>query len=174
MNGTRDDDLDGVIAQVEAALDALEIVDPTSREMVLDGVRDALSDDPARPKVQVYEGGGEDEGRRGPPPDLRIIPPEREGSADVKVKVLHGGATRHVGGRIELPGEGLHPEWQTIVHGRSLRLYRIHCDDGSLQIAADSELIAQVVGGQTIDVEARVIRVGAGAPGRCVGSFSVV
>jgi len=49
--------------------------------------------------------------------------------------------------------------WQTVYRGHRLRLYRIACSKGTLDVTVDGEPIERLLPGQSIDTEGRAIRV---------------
>ena len=50
-------------------------------------------------------------------------------------------------------------KWQTVYRGHRLRLYRIACSKGTLDVTVDGEPIERLMPGQSIDTEGRAIRV---------------
>ncbi|MBT3221424.1 MAG: hypothetical protein HN348_20260 [Proteobacteria bacterium] len=195
-----DDKLDGLVEQVEAALDALNIGDDATRDAVVDGLRDAFktvkdlnfSDlnfnaEVETPEVVVIDGGREgeeeveDEVEAKPRPELHIvedeesISPEVTTMGDVKVRVIHPHTKTARTRRFDLQAQGeinlAGRSWQTLFRGESSRTYRLCCRTGVLDVALNGALVEQLKPGQTIDIEANLIRVRAETDEEASGSY---
>jgi hypothetical protein len=166
---TRDDEgSDDVLSQVRKALDDLDLGSASTRDALVEGVREALGSvqDALRPTP---------EGK----PDLRVVPDEHDPDADpTEPKVTVRWVNKSVPasppvpeddwlGAIVVPGgaEDAVENWQTVSHSHEPRPYRLRCTGGTLEVLADGAPIARVAIGQTVDVEASSIRVrGVGGP----------
>lgn len=185
-----DERFSDVLQQVSDALRALGVSDENTQSALLEGVRDALRSitDPDRPdtrsRVVLFDGTGardlpdDDEDSAEEGPDLRVVNTEEaerilDRQQGVQVRVLEPPPRSRplsAEGRIHAGwSEGERP-WQTVYRGDSPRPYRLACDDGAFELAVDGMAVERVSAGQTVDVEARVIRVRAvhhlGATGR--------
>ena len=60
---------------------------------------------------------------------------------------------------------------QTIFRGEIARSYRLFCDEGQLMISLDGQPADQLHRGQSMDIEARLIRVCAGTDAGATGRF---
>ncbi|MDP6931759.1 MAG: hypothetical protein QGG40_02540, partial [Myxococcota bacterium] len=65
-----------------------------------------------------------------------------------------------VEGWIDVGPAGTVSGWQTIYRGAHVRAYRVASTEGRIQVALDGEVQEQLVEGQSLDVEAALIRVG--------------
>ena len=148
--------------------------------------------------VELVEGGRrqDDPRSKGKAPDLRIADtddnpteskasrPMRDGSMFTHVKVIHDKkpSTRkrplpglseagwiHVAG-----GVSTDSSWQTIYRGQSPRLYRIACSQGILDVAADGEVVERLRPGQSIDLEAGLIRVTTDEGQEAIGGYTPI
>lgn len=184
------DEWDDVLSQVEEALDRLRLGDGPHREALLDGVREALQAlgadanadaDADGPRVEVVEGGRADDAPRRPPepsgersrPPLRVADDERapDDTERAAVKLVRLGAGRRATdvwleseGSIRLDPSPGQTGWQTVYQGETARAYRVACHTGVMRVTADGASASLLSAGQTIDVEARVVRVGADQP----------
>ena len=183
MGGPPDDrdGVDDVLDQVEQALDQLRLGDGEARDALMEGVREALSElglgGAGAPDIRVMDGGrGEDDPTsEAPTPDLRVAGEGVAGegaTSSARVKVVRVGAASgatHHDGRIAVSGVDV---WQTVSRSADPRAYRLWCEHGDLRVAIDGLPADTVGGGQSLDVEARLIRVcsvdGAEATGRYV------
>ena len=180
----REDGTEDIVDQVRSALENLDIGTGETRQALLDGVRDALGrvregvDDMVSSVVVERREAGD--GR----PDLRVVDPdtaeaddEADDEPDVEdairraVHVQWLGADRH-GGTIAIPDPGTDDAaaWQTVFHGPEPRSYRLSCERGLLEVAADGASIARMQADQTIDLVAASIRVRA-VDGGAYGSY---
>lgn len=178
-----------LLHQLEEALDEAGIEGEQTRAAVRDGLRAALESlgklagwsEPRHdgPEVEVVEGGRADDDPEptGPRPDLRVAepmpeedesPPEETPPSprpDVRVRLLRRAdldTARRLRGSIRLSAAG---ECQTIFRGAQPRAYRIGCTHGALCVHLDGLPTETVREGQTLDVEARFVRVeAAGEP----------
>jgi len=198
-----DDDLfEELMAQVEEAFAALEFGDGKLNTAISDGVREALraafgelsppeDDTPDKPQVTLLDGGKDvefpEETDETPRPALRVAKPgdpEAEGDGALptsRVRVVRVGARPRVsiqetplhleGGLRVDPGE---ESWQTLFRGADPRTYRLACDDGILEVALDGQIADRLHPGQTMDVEARLIRVRAGSDVVMIGRYARV
>ena len=186
MNRPPGDD-DDILRQVSDALRALGLRDP-SADGVLTGLRDALrklvddrTDD--QPSIVVL---GSD--RRTPEgPDLRVVDTEeaeriQQASApedQVQVRVFRAAHLASDEPRGVISGQGAilaryidgERPWQTVYRGESARPYRLACDAGQLELAVDGSTVERMTPGQTVDVEARTIRVRAASSGDATGRY---
>jgi hypothetical protein len=161
---------------------ALGDVEPKLRDALVDGVRVALdtvaqevqadeadeADEeppPKRSKVVVLDGG-----RRSAPEDRASASPEgprvhvvREEPPLRRTPLSHEGRIR------VRPGEPV--EWQTIWRGDAVRAYRVLCATGTLEVALDGVPAEKLRAGQSLDVEARLVRVRSGDTGVGLGSY---
>jgi len=188
MTKPPDDPYDDVLSQVSDALDALNLGNGDARENLLEGVRDALKAiegiDFGTDESLFYETG---EVAPDGSPKLRVVDTEeaefheaQHAAAEFRtVKVLKPGrasaqpAPLNLEGTITLevrPGETA--AWQTVFRGDTARAYRIRCTSGILQIAVDGAVVEQLHHSQTVDVEARLIRVSCGSDGACQGRYA--
>jgi len=143
--------------------------------------------------VELMEGGRSTQEPRskGTPPDLRIAQPDSKdedganpSSMFTHVKVVSGNSDRpkrrplpglaesgwiHVAG-----GDNSDSAWQTIYHGQSPRLYRVACSQGLLDVTADGAVIERLRPGQSIDLEAQLIRVTTTDDGEAIGGYNPV
>lgn len=162
------------MAQVEAALDGLDVADHATREALLDGVREALraatsgeDEDDDSPTVEVVEGGRLDDGPSpGERPSLRVAEPGEAAPAGSQTMVRLVRATRGTSneGTILIDPEPGDTEWQPVFHGEAARTYRIRCVGGRLRVTGDGAAVGALRPGQSADVEARSIRIGADEP----------
>jgi hypothetical protein len=198
-----DDDLfEELMAQVDEAFAALELGDGKLGDAISDGVREALKaalselpsvedGGPQKPQVTVLDGGKDDESSEEtdetPRPELRVAEPTDEagepsyGSPSSRVRVVRVGARPrvsiqetplHLEGSLRVdPGE---EEWQTLFRGADPRTYRLACDSGVLEVALDGQIADKIQPGQTMDVEARLIRVRAGSNAVMTGRYARV
>jgi len=143
--------------------------------------------------VELVEGGRSTQEPRseGKAPDLRIAEsdaadedPDNPSSMFTHVKVVSGNPNRsrkrplpglsesgwiHVAG-----GDSADSSWQTIYHGQTPRLYRVACSQGLLEVTADGQAIERLRPGQSIDIEARLIRVTTTDDGEAIGGYNPV
>jgi hypothetical protein len=188
----KDGDDDEILRQVRDALDALDLGSSDTRDALVGGVKDALGkvrdgfDDVA---TRVAERGG-----RGNRPDLRVVNPDdtadesspteatEDSEADqtsVRVHWVDPGTTRvsprrglSVGAiHVPPPEEDAAVAWQTVLHAKEAKLIRVVCDEGALEVTADGALVCRLLPAQTIDVQAKVVRV-CGVEGPAVGRYS--
>ena len=194
-----DDKLDEAVEQVQAALDALNIGNDATRDAVVDGLREAFKTvkdldfnnltfdaEVETPEVVVIDGGREDEtdecdAKPKEKPELRIVEsdetvtPQVSTVGDVKVRVIHPRTKTARTQRFDLHAQGeIHLEgrsWQTLFRGENIRTYRLCCRTGVLDVALNGALVEQLKPGQTIDVEASLIRVRAESDEASSGSY---
>ncbi|MBW1877824.1 MAG: hypothetical protein JRI25_01365 [Deltaproteobacteria bacterium] len=196
-----DDDLfEELMAQVDEAFAALELGDGKLGDMIGDGVREALratlgdlstpkgGGEPAKPQVTVLDGGKDDgapdDADETPRPELRVAEPTdvpAESSPQSRVRVVRVGnrprvsiqeTPLHLEGNLRVdPGE---EAWQTLFRGADPRTYRLACDGGVLEVALDGQIADRIQPGQTMDVEARLIRVRAGSDTVMTGRYARV
>lgn len=173
MSRPPDDDFPDVMAQVEAALDGLDVADHATREALLDGVREALraasddDDDDDSPNVEVVEGGRhEDTPVSGERPSLRVAEPGESAPSGIGTSVRLVRATRGTSneGAILIDPEPGDTEWQPVFHGETARTYRIRCVGGRFRVTGDGAAVGALRPGQSVDVEALSIRIGADEP----------
>ena len=157
--------LQEVMAQVEVALDALDLGEPSTRESLLEGLRDALRDPDPQTGTDssffVMQSEPPEEG-----PDLRVVDTEEaerisqaQTHSDVRVRVVRPKAPTQTrghsdDGRIHVRDGS----WQTVYRGDAARPYRLSADT-LLEVALDGVSAEQLRPSQTMDVEARLIRV---------------
>lgn len=163
---------DAILREVQSALAAPERT--PARVQVLQGGRDAFDDE-----VEDDDEGVDDEGDDGrifelfdrdttPEPavkrvQVRLSPPGTLSGASLPPQ-----APLRVG-QIRLPAN---PDvWQTLVHGHTAAIYRVHCDAGELHVAVDGELVVRLEHDQSTDVEGAVVRVRACGDGEALGRF---
>ncbi len=187
MTKPPDDPYDEVLSQVSDAMDALNLGDGSARENLLEGVRDALKAiegiDFGAPE-DTFSDYNEEVAPDGSP-ILRVVDTEEAElhqavqTADVRVKVLKPGrpsaevSPLGAEGTISLAVEpGQQAVWQTVFRGDKPRAYRIRCTTGVLEVAADGAVVEQLQRGQTVDLEARLIRVSCGENGPCQGRYA--
>lgn len=179
------DDLDDLLAQLGVVLDSMSVPSGPDREELLRGVREALhaaglgngiaegfGDGFAEgPSVTVLEGGKRDDAgqqsRQGPHLEVLPDPPTDEvpkAGAGVRVFTMDelgrvfggtGRSTRRGDGAIAVDGGA----WQTVFRGPEPRAYRVWCDQGCLDLAVDGVKVERLSPGQSIDIEAGLIRV---------------
>lgn len=157
--------------------------------------------DPEPVSVEIVEGGRSQEEPRseGETPDLRIA--EREGNIEkgtktspdetldnpsifTHVKVVRGNQSPprqrvlpglaeagwiHVAG-----GDSPDSAWQTLYKGPTSRLYRVACSQGTLDVTADGQSIERLRPGQSIDVEAQLIRVTTSNDTEAIGGYTPI
>jgi hypothetical protein len=164
----RGDTLDEVLTQVQRALDEAGVTGATLQGALLEGVRQAMEtlEEPApadgRPRMTVVDGGrGRGAGE----------PPEEPEEPRVRVKVLRSAATegeaprrRADVGQVWLDGEGC--TQQTLFHGAAARAYRVHLERGRARLSLDGMPAEEIAAGQSVDVEAALIRLSAAEPVR--------
>lgn len=181
-----------VVSQVANALTDMDLQDGPLRAALLDGLRSALGrvegpalDLDAPPPEVVLVPGGRAEGTaraERPRPDLRVADdPTEEAVPEVhtQVRVVRVGtddldpdepdwlaAPITHEGRIRLGEPTTTGGWQTVLRAELARPYRLSCDRGAMEIFLDGEPAERLACGQTVDLEARLIRVrSAGAMG---------
>jgi len=184
-----DDPWKAVLDQVEVALGSMNLRSGSLGDALMEGVRDALSggfnldaevDEGAPPHVVVLDGGKPDDATDEAPmpdtaPDLRVVNSDTDPSSpahevqsavsfhpEVSVRVLRGApaTTAPAGsGQLRLSDAGA---WQTVFRGATPRAYRVGCDTGVLHIALDGELVEEILPGQDIDLEGKLIRAQSG------------
>ena len=166
---------DDLLRQLDGAMDKLELGDRHTRDLIGEGVKDALrglfpeSDEPARkgPDVVVLDG-GRGEGRRTedqPRPPLEVAPPPTardtvDEDAGVNVRVVHVSQAPPPNPK----GEG---RWmvnealatQLLYAGPSARAYRITCSSGRCEVLAHGSPLTVLVPGRTADIEATQIEI---------------
>ncbi len=159
-----------LLQQVSDALDEAELKDGAVRQALLDGVRDAFTSISGDgPTVTVVDGGrmADTPPTSGERPELRIATPaeddepESEPPVTTRVRVLRGPRSRPVRlvGRIAVAPQGTDGDQQTIFRGEQARPYRLICDRGTLQVELDGMPSERLGAGQSLDAEARMIRV---------------
>ena len=154
---------------------------------------------PSGPPVEVVQGGrgpGEPQSA-GTTPSLRIAQPvasgedpvdgegDRQAGPAVTVRVVRAGsgspghsprsvlesaAQRRVG-TIKIGPAGSEPSRQTIFRGAAPHPYRIFCEEGRLEVAIDGRPADHISSGQSMDVEAGLIRVSSASSEGARGSF---
>jgi hypothetical protein len=169
---------DALAEGVKAALESLDTGIGLDVQIIGEGFPKPPSEPPT---VEVVTGGRSDdeppsEGER---PALRIANEAPEGpeegtlSADhsplfTRVNIIENGRSKQPSALPGLDQSGwIHvnaggpPEanWQTVYRGQRLRLYRIACSKGTLDVTVDGEPIERLLPGQSIDTEGRAIRV---------------
>jgi len=176
-----DDEWDDVIAQVEEALEELSIHRGAVKDALLDGVREALTSlvpDEDASVVTVIDGGREEEPSTGAsPPELHVVHDEPEPIADpgpsrsvAHVRVVTPasveGRTETVSGpaleqrgRIRVVEQDGERPWQTLYRGAVAHPYRLFCSAGALEISLDGMPADELGTGQSMDVDARLVRV---------------
>ncbi|MCB9676605.1 MAG: hypothetical protein H6737_15925 [Alphaproteobacteria bacterium] len=172
-----DDDIDDILHSI---FEVIDLKDPRLKDKLRRGlekglevaselghdVQVELDIDSDVPDVVVLDGGRQD-GAPTPqtsgPPDLSVI--DGDGGHDdgfidddllgepVRVRVF-GGTAPSSAGRIDVSGEH-----QTVFRGAAPRTYRIHCEGGGLEVLLDGLPADQMIGGQSIDVEASLVQV---------------
>jgi hypothetical protein len=164
MTRRRDDDeLDAtdVVAQVEKALDAIQLGLGPLRDALPRGVREGLGaarDEEERGAtrgdnvVDLDPGRAEAEPNDGPEGTVRVfradrVPPSRAGRAPLGAE-----------GRIRCRPDPVNP-WQTVYRGDPPRPYRLLVSAGALELSLDGVVVERLIAGQSIDIEARLIRV---------------
>jgi hypothetical protein len=193
MTRKRDGD-DGWVEQVHEALDALGLLDEHARADLIDSIEEVLTtfgdddddDEPLAsvgPRVRVLDGGRTDDDEdddEHEAPDLRVVDGLIDGEAAlhprVSVRVLGRPGRPTIGplteGRISLPGG---PDGrQTLRHGTSTVNYRVHCDEGDLELLVDGHAVAHLQAGQSIDVEGAVLRARASGDRGAIGRFTAL
>ncbi len=187
-----------VISQVSDALSDLNLQSGPLRDALLDGIRSALDqvgqpdleDDEEFPEVVVVEGGRSSDTppSNGKKPTLRVAddPTEEEEMPGVRTRVRVvrvGGETEAIDdpdwlsapisheGRIRVSEPTSQSGWQTVLRAETIRAYRLGCDQGALEIFLDGEPAERLSGGQTVDVEAQLIRVRSAGPMGADGSY---
>ncbi|GEM_PF-1984567 len=187
-----------VVNQVADALTDLNLQDGALRSALLDGLRSALGqvegggiDVDAPPDVVVVEGGRPDDGppTARPVPDLRVADdPTEEDVPEVRTRVrvvrvghelesdepeqpdwLAAPITHE--GRIRTGDPATASGWQTVLRAESVRAYRLNCDRGALEVFLEGEPAERLATGQTVDVEAKLIRVRSAGPQGAEGSY---
>ena len=142
-------------------------------------------DDPPTEEVE-----GEEKSRDRP--DLKVAPPEEDDSGgeeapspegwvnlgpQMKLFKLGGELDKLFGGRpAQTPGKiRVNPAddspSQTLFHGEEVRAYRIECTEGALRVSLDGRPAEQLTKGQSLDVEARLVRVESLNEGAASGSY---
>ena len=159
--------LDAILSEVREALDEAGIAGEAIRGALLDGVREALGAEPevstTGPEMTVVEGGRAPDAPRaaGGAPELTIAE-ERSQAEPSRTRVV---VTRAGDPAPDAkPGRGrivVQDETQTIFHGAATRAYRLHCERGALRVSLDGQPAESMTTGQSLDVEARLIRVSA-------------
>lgn len=174
-----------VLSQVADALTDLNLEEGALRAALLDGLRTALSqvegggiDVGAPPEVVVVEGGRGENAPVTPivTPMLRVAddPTEEEvPETRHRVRMVRVGAEdfdqnedpdwlaapiTHEG-RIRVGDPTTSSAWQTVLRASTERPYRLNCDRGALEIFLEGEPAERLATGQTVDVEAKLIRV---------------
>ena len=164
-----DDTWESVLSQVHDALDKLDLGRGPTREALVDGVRQALEEFgleevPEGARVVVLDGGKDDEDAdvSPSPPGLHVVRDDeavpdqaaahavrvfRVGGAGAKVSLTQGSVVLAAGAE------------QTLYRGDSVRAYRLCCVHGEMELGVDGSWVESLAAGQTIDVEARLIRV---------------
>ncbi|MCB9758449.1 MAG: hypothetical protein H6739_01280 [Alphaproteobacteria bacterium] len=178
---------DDLVEGIEGALEELGVLQPETRSALADGVREALEEAFSQlggkgaweslpvepPSVTVLEGGAERPGG-GPAPDLRVADeideadPPRNRVRVVRVRPTTAPSPSvsaspdidgiGAAGRIRLE-PGRQEALQTLYRGEAVRAYRVGCEQGSMAVSVDGMRVEQLGSGQSIDVEARLIRV---------------
>ena len=151
--------------------------------------------------IEVVPGGRESDEPKseGVKPELRLAEPDDADATDAgplgagaagpvlnHVKVLHSGSRstsvsdKPIPGLAEAgwihvaPGGAAQSEWQTVYRGKGVRLYRIACSQGCMDVTVDGESVERLVAGQSIDVEGAAIRVTSTEDGGAKGGYSLV
>lgn len=150
------DDLDAI----REALAVLGMLDDDLAEDIVEQVRDAIGrlSRPEGAEVVVLDGGREVSDTPTPRPRLEVLDSSTLHELRGRERVVRPEPTPPSidTGHIRLPGN---PDvWQTVAHGTTPRGYRVHCDAGELMVSADGELVARLETGQSIDVEASIVR----------------
>ncbi len=190
-----DDPWSDVVSQVSDALSELNLQDGPLRAALLDGLRTALdqaglSSGDAVPEVTVVEGGRPESEPPTPSqkPELRVADdPTEEELPEVRahVRVVHMGSEpdgldepdwlaapiTHEG-RIRVGEPNTQAGWQTVLRASEARAYRVSCERGALEVFLDGEPAEKLATGQTVDVEARLIRVRAAGPEGADGAYA--
>jgi hypothetical protein len=192
------DPWDDVVSQVADALADLNLTDGPLRSALLDGLRSALDQvggglgtppAPSVPEVVVVEGGRAADAppSLGQRPELRVADdPTEEDVPEVRthVRVVRVGADQEPieepdwlsipishEGRIRVGEPTTQAGWQTVLRAQSVRAYRLNCERGALEIFLEGEAAERLAAGQTVDVEAQLIRVRAAGPNGAEGSY---
>ena len=189
-------DIDEVVVRVNEALDELDVVAGPERDALLSSLRAALGalgdieldsvevravpvEVPVEvPSVEVVTGGrGDDPRSEGPRPALRVArpvveegepvptaerPPRRRAVQVVSVAPEELPEAPVASGRFALAAG----EWQTVFHGAGPRCYRLGCRAGRVGIYAEGEPSCELRAGQTVDIEASLIRLNAEGVGK--------
>ena len=188
-----DDEIPGFRAiqeEVERALRAAGVEAGSLDDAVMEGVRQALDAlasaglglNPAPgepgPEVTVMEGGRgvDDPPAEGEPPSLRVAEPaEGEDTPGPQVRIhLHrvegAGQGGGVQGGVAIGRNGVisveQGAVQTLFRGEQPRPYRLFCTAGQLEVQVDGFPVEALHKGQSIDVEARLVRVVGTSPAR--------
>ncbi len=179
---TRDDLINGVRQALETLGDGIDV-----QFDVMTSMQDSEDEGPM--DVSVVEGGRSDSDppTPGDKPHLRVAEPENEGSElepDVdmvapppkvvtKVKVLRTPprvvsqrndresipGLKEAGWISVVSGGGVESSWQTLYQGQRVRIYRVACTHGTLDITVDGLQVERLRPGQSIDVEGSLVRV---------------
>ena len=64
--------------------------------------------------------------------------------------------------------------WQTVYQGATPRLYRVACSQGLMDVTADGDAVERLRPGQSIDIEARLIRVTTESQNEAIGGYTPV
>ncbi len=192
-----DDPWGDVVSQVTDALSELNLHDGALRSALLDGLRTALGqfeednkDVEAPPGVVVVEGGRSEDAPVTPitPPMLRVAddPTEEEvPEVRTRVRVVRVDSDVHDipddpdwlaapithEGRIRVGDPTTASGWQTVLRATSAQTYRLNCDRGALEVFLEGEPAEKLATGQTVDVEAQLIRVRSASPHGAEGSY---
>ena len=71
-------------------------------------------------------------------------------------------------------GESTASSWQTIYQGQIPRLYRVACSQGAIEVTADGEVVERLIPGQSIDLEATLIRVTTHDGAEAIGGYTPI
>jgi len=160
--------LDAILNEVRDALDEAGISNDGIRGALLDGVRDALGElggEQGGPEMTVVDGGrsaGEPRAE-GAPPELTIADGEKAPEPS-RIKVFVTREESKAREEVVTDGRGriaVSDGTQTVFHGAVARAYRLHCDAGVLRVSLDGQPAESLSQGQSLDVEARLIRLSA-------------
>ena len=178
---------DDILRQVREALEAMDLGSADTRDALVGGVKDAL--DKVRDGLDDVASRVVERGKRHQAPNLRVVDPddEDEGPSDgVDIDEVQdhvswagtgvGGVSPRRGlsvGAIHVPdpADDTASAWQTVLHAQQPTLIRLVCDEGQLEVAADGTSVCRLSLDQTIDVQAKVVRV-SGVDGAAVGRYS--
>lgn len=170
-------DLPEWLLRVRDTLATLGVMDPDLRDEVIRQVQEAVDaseeEDEPPPSITLLRGGLDASPHLDhEPPPLQLVD-ERETPSRVHVQVL---SPRDLGPRAELRDGHLRlppdtTSWQTFVHGESPAVYRVHCDEGTLQVATEADLTLHLSAGQSVDLTGIVLRARAATPDHARGRF---